>query len=148
MARGWSLDGTRAARQYIFLKKKNFCVLLARYLKIRWRADGPQMAFRNKMVRVKLFTKFFSSLFLRKKNFYDPFYFFLPPKKRESSRTVYGNGGNLSFSHYFDCVIKRDFYLQKTHSCSKNIRGISVFVLKISMVYQWVTFQSDLSNAL
>ena len=35
-----------------------------------------------------------------------------------------------------DCVIKRDFYLQNVHSCSKNIRGISVFVLKISVVYQ------------
>ena len=29
-----------------------------------------------------------------------------------------------------DCVIKRDVYLQNVHSCSKNIRGISVFVLK------------------
>ena len=35
-----------------------------------------------------------------------------------------------------DCVIKRDVYLQNVHSCSKNIRGISVFVLKISVVYQ------------
>ena len=36
-----------------------------------------------------------------------------------------------------DYVIKRDVYQQKMHSCSKNIiRGISVFVLKISMVYQ------------
>ena len=31
------------------------------------------------------------------------------------------------------CVIKRDAYPQKT--CSKNIRVISVFVLKISVVY-------------
>ena len=30
-----------------------------------------------------------------------------------------------------DCVIKRDVYLQKVHSCSKNIRGISVFFLNI-----------------
>ena len=30
-----------------------------------------------------------------------------------------------------DCVIKCDVYPQKMHSCSKNIRGISVFVLKI-----------------
>ena len=35
-----------------------------------------------------------------------------------------------------DCVIKRDIYPQNVHSCSKNIRGISVFVLKISVVYQ------------
>ena len=35
-----------------------------------------------------------------------------------------------------DCVIKRDVYPQNVHSCSKNIRGISVFVLKISVVYQ------------
>ena len=39
-----------------------------------------------------------------------------------------------------DYVIKRDVYPQKMHSCSKNIRGISVFVLKISVVYNklWV----------
>ena len=35
-----------------------------------------------------------------------------------------------------DCVIKRDVYPQNVHSCSKNIRGISVSVLKISVVYQ------------
>ena len=34
-----------------------------------------------------------------------------------------------------DCVIKRDVYPQKTNSCSRNIRRISVFVLKISVVY-------------
>ena len=37
--------------------------------------------------------------------------------------------------NHVDCVIKRDVYLQKMHSCSKNIRGRSVFVLKISIVY-------------
>ena len=35
-----------------------------------------------------------------------------------------------------DCVIKLDVYPQNVHSCSKDIRGISVFVLKISVVYQ------------
>ena len=35
-----------------------------------------------------------------------------------------------------DCVIKCDVYPQNVHSFSKNIRGISVFVLKISVVYQ------------
>ena len=35
-----------------------------------------------------------------------------------------------------DCVIKRDVYPHKMHSCSKNIRGMSVFVLKIFVVYQ------------
>ena len=35
-----------------------------------------------------------------------------------------------------DCVIKRDVYPQKMHSCSKNIHGMSVFVLKIWVVYQ------------
>ena len=34
--------------------------------------------------------------------------------------------------NHVDYVIKRDVY----PSCSKNIRGISVFVLKISVVYQ------------
>ena len=38
--------------------------------------------------------------------------------------------------NHFDCVIKRDVYLQKMHSCSKNIRGVSAFVLKISVVYK------------
>ena len=33
------------------------------------------------------------------------------------------------------CVIKCDIYVQNVHSCSKNIRGISVFVLKIPVVY-------------
>ena len=35
-----------------------------------------------------------------------------------------------------DCVIKCDVYPPNVHSCSKNIYGISVFVLKISVVYQ------------
>ena len=38
--------------------------------------------------------------------------------------------------NYVDCVIKRDVYPQNVYSCSKNIRGISVFVLKISVVYK------------
>ena len=33
--------------------------------------------------------------------------------------------------NHVDCVIKRDVYPQKIHSCSKNICGISFFVLKI-----------------
>ena len=35
-----------------------------------------------------------------------------------------------------DCVIKRDIYPQNVHSCSKNTCGISVFVLKITIVYK------------
>ena len=35
-----------------------------------------------------------------------------------------------------DCVIKRDVYPQNVHSCSKNFRGISVFVLKNNI--SWV----------
>ena len=38
--------------------------------------------------------------------------------------------------NHVDCVIKHDVYPQKMHSCSKNICGISFFVLKISVVYQ------------
>ena len=39
--------------------------------------------------------------------------------------------------NYVDFVIDRDFYPQKMHSCSKNIRVISFyFVLKIFVVYQ------------
>ena len=37
-----------------------------------------------------------------------------------------------------DCVIKRDVYPQKLHSCSKNIRWILVFVLKISVCYIYI----------
>ena len=37
--------------------------------------------------------------------------------------------------NHVDCVIKHDAYPQKMHSCSKNIRGISFFVLKVSVVY-------------
>ena len=37
--------------------------------------------------------------------------------------------------NHVDCIIKRDVYPQKMHLCSKNIRGISFFVLKISVVY-------------
>ena len=35
-----------------------------------------------------------------------------------------------------DCVIKRDVYPQNAHLCSKNIRSISVFVVKVSVVCQ------------
>ena len=35
-----------------------------------------------------------------------------------------------------DYVIKCDVYPQKMHSCAKNVRGMSVFVLKISVVYK------------
>ena len=38
--------------------------------------------------------------------------------------------------NHVDCVIKRDVYPQKMHSCSKNICVVSGFVLKISLVYQ------------
>ena len=37
--------------------------------------------------------------------------------------------------NHVDYVIKRDVYPQKIHSCPKSIRGISVFVLKVSVVY-------------
>ena len=32
--------------------------------------------------------------------------------------------------NHADCVIKRDFFPQEMHSCSKNIRGISSFCSK------------------
>ena len=38
--------------------------------------------------------------------------------------------------NHVDCVIKRDVYPHKLHSCSENVRGISFFVLKISGVHQ------------
>ena len=47
--------------------------------------------------------------------------------------------------NHVDCVIKRDVYPQKMHSCSKNMRGISVFVLKISVVYQKKYIMADIA---
>ena len=38
--------------------------------------------------------------------------------------------------NYVDCIIKHDVYRQKKYLCSKNICGISFFMLKISVVYQ------------
>ena len=38
--------------------------------------------------------------------------------------------------NYVDCLRKCDVHPQKMHACSKQIRGISFFVLKISMVYE------------
>ena len=37
--------------------------------------------------------------------------------------------------NHVDCVIKRHIYPQKMLSCFKNIHGMSLFVLKISVVY-------------
>ena len=42
----------------------------------------------------------------------------------------------LNVINQIDCVIKCDTDPQKMHLCSKNIRGISFFVLKISVVYE------------
>ena len=47
--------------------------------------------------------------------------------------------------NHVNCVIKCDVYPQKMHSCSKNIRGISVFVLKISVVYQKTYIMGDIA---
>ena len=51
---------------------------------------------------------------------------------------VYGNVFRCCYDvmNHVDCVIKRDAYQQKMHSRSKNIIGISRFVLKISGVYK------------
>ena len=44
-----------------------------------------------------------------------------------------------------DCVIKRAVYPQNVHSCSKDIHGVSVFVLKISVVYQKKYIMGDIA---
>ena len=44
-----------------------------------------------------------------------------------------------------DCIIKHDVYTQNVRSCSKNIRGILVFVLKISAVYQKKYIMGDIA---
>ena len=53
------------------------------------------------------------------------------------SIAVYGNGLAVLMTSrdHVDCVIKRDLYHQKMHSCSKIICGISFFVVKIYVVY-------------
>ena len=38
--------------------------------------------------------------------------------------------------YHVECVIKRDVYTQKMHACSQDVRGTSVFVLKMCVVYQ------------
>ena len=45
--------------------------------------------------------------------------------------------------NHVDCVIKRDVYPQKMHSCSKNIRSLSFFLLKISVAYKKYICQDD-----
>ena len=44
-----------------------------------------------------------------------------------------------------DCVRKREVYPQNVHSYSKNIRWMSVFILKISCVYQRKYIMSDIA---
>ena len=47
------------------------------------------------------------------------------------------DGNRIGFlMNHVDSVINRDVYPQKIHSCSKNVSGISFFVLKISVVNQ------------
>ena len=53
--------------------------------------------------------------------------------KHEFSSTIWCFNDVMN---HVDCAIKRDVYPRKMHSCSKNICGISVFDLKISMVYK------------
>ena len=59
---------------------------------------------------------------------------FLTPTTREfSSIWKYLSRGN-DVINYVDYVIKRHAYQQKMHPCFTNIRGISFFVLKLSVV--------------
>ena len=60
-------------------------------------------------------------------------FYFLKPTNMNLA--VYGNGLSVVMNNV-DCIIKRDVCPQKMHLCSKNIRGISVFVIKTFMVYQ------------
>ena len=59
---------------------------------------------------------------------------------------VYGNGLGVVMTDDVDCVIKHDIYPQNVHSCSKNIHGISVFVLKISIVYKKKYIMGDIAR--
>ena len=47
--------------------------------------------------------------------------------------------------NHVDCVIKRDVYPQKMYSYSKNIHGISFFIVKISVAYQEKTYHRCIS---
>ena len=57
------------------------------------------------------------------------FYYFKTDKNEFSSIWKWFSCCNDVMNHA-DCVIKRDVYPPKMHSCSKNIHGISVFVSK------------------
>ena len=73
-------------------------------------------------------------------------------------RFIISNTGKYEFSciwkwirccndvmNHVDCVMKRHVYPQKMLSCSKNIRGISVFALKISVGYQKEYIMDDIA---
>ena len=48
---------------------------------------------------------------------------------------------------HVDCVIKRDFYPQKMHTCSKNTRRISVFCdLSLSLAHGYSRFYPFLTT--
>ena len=47
--------------------------------------------------------------------------------------------------NHVDCVIKRDVYPLKMHLCSKYSSGLSVFVLKISVVYHKKYIMDDIA---
>ena len=55
--------------------------------------------------------------------------------KHEFSSIWKWMSSSIDVTNHVDCVMKRDVYSQKMHSCSKNIRGISFFVLKIFVVW-------------
>ena len=56
--------------------------------------------------------------------------------KREFSSIWKWNSCSNGVMNDVDYVIKHDVYPEEKHSCFKNIHIISVFVLKISVVYQ------------
>ena len=67
----------------------------------------------------------------------DLFSFIIPnTDKHEFNSTWKSISCSNDVMNHVDYVIKRDVYPQKMYSCSKNICGISVFVLKMSVVYQ------------
>ena len=55
--------------------------------------------------------------------------------KREFSSTWKWLSCCNDVMNHADCVIKSEVYPRKMHSCSKNICDISLFDLKISVVY-------------
>ena len=68
-------------------------------------------------------------------SFGELFFFISNTEKHEFSSIWKWISCSNDVMNHVDFAVKRDVYPQKMHSCSENIRGLSFFILKISVVY-------------